>query len=101
MKLFLMDSELSDPDEVLVGQWSARKLCELAADREWTKIDTGKSKAIDQRSDLRLRGAVIARVKQHPAATVRPWIARQDVCPQMVECLHEARAGHELGDHLA
>jgi hypothetical protein len=27
-------SELSDPDEVLVRQWSAGKLCELAADCE-------------------------------------------------------------------
>jgi hypothetical protein len=27
-------------------------LCELAAEREWTKVDTGESETIDERSNL-------------------------------------------------
>src|SRR5947208_6740474 len=94
-------ADSSDPDEVLVRQWSAGKLCELAAEREWTKVDTGESEAIDQRSNLRLRGAIIAGVEQHATTTVCPWIACQYVRPQMIECLHQARPTHQLGDHLA
>ena len=93
--------ELADPDEVLIRQWPAGKLCELAADREWAKVDAGESEAIDQRSHLRLRGAVIARVEQHATTAIRLWIACQHVRPQMVERLHEVRAGHQVCDDLA
>jgi hypothetical protein len=91
----------ADLDEILVRQRSAGKLSELAADRERSKIDADEADLVDECRHFRLCCAVVAGIEQYAPSAVRPRIAGQDFGGEVIERLHDARAGQEIDDDLA
>src|SRR6185312_4036752 len=59
--------------------------------------DANKADLIDECSDFCLCCVVIAGIEQHALPAVRLRIAGQDLGAKVVECLHDARAWHEIG----
>jgi hypothetical protein len=73
-------------------QRTAWKLRQSAALRERSEIKTEEVEALDQSRDLRFRGGVIAGIERDAAAAFGPWIARNELRPEMVEGLHDTGA---------
>src|SRR5260370_16004021 len=91
----------ADLDQILVRQWSAGELSELAADRERSQIDADKAKPVDERRYFSLCCGVVAGIEKHALPAVRLRIVGQDLCAKVVERLYDARAGHEIGKNFA
>jgi hypothetical protein len=91
----------ADLDQILVRQWSAGELSELAADRERSQIDADEANPVDERRHFSLCCGVVAGIEKHALPAVRPRIVGQDLCAKVVERLYDARAGHEIGKHFA
>src|SRR2546428_12907360 len=88
----------ADLHEILVRQRSAGKLSELAADRERSKIDADEADPVDECGYFCLCRVVVPGIEQHAPSALRPRIAGKDFRAKVIERLHDACAGQEIGD---
>src|SRR5438552_8414531 len=88
-------------DEVLVRQWPTGKLRKPASDLKRSEVNPGKTKPFDERCYLRLCRYIIAGIEQYAPSAVGMWISSQQLCAQVIEGLHHASSGHEIGKYLA
>src|SRR5882672_5939143 len=90
----------ADLDEILVRQRSSRKLSELAAERERSKIDAEEADPIDECRHFRFCCLVVAGIEQHAPAAIGARIVGQNFRAKVIERLHDPRSRHEIGKHL-
>src|SRR6476646_3631298 len=89
-----------ETDQVVAGQRGAN-LLHAGALAQPAEVNDEEPGFLEQRRDLGLGIAVVARNEDHALATGLVRVGAQYAGPQRVGALHHPRGGYQVGNHLA